>query len=639
MVFMMNYVSADIELKEAARKYLENLGMEVTTASPPFVFLAHFPNNPSALSGIGLVAESQLLSPASLEQIAAAAAQSGMARVMMFTGTVFSPEISRAALQHRVSLIDRGDLQTQAPSPVPPPPMPRQEVHSSPPTRAGSRRTPPPIPVLSPLYPLPPKPRRSFGGQLAILMVALVIGRASLTMIYDQAKENFGGSETFGGSLPSLISKPKAKTYVLPVNENSPTFENSRAEKAMAYSRELYRFNEITDPGLKALADDFLAKEGKRIPKVYLSHHQKAILENWTGLIEHPGLALLVVNLLPRRADRTTAYEWLIPALEELGDSRLIYIARAQRAEMTRLPEERAEAMSSLKEMLNDFGNGVYLIEQHTDDILSNHGEYLFESSPEEVLSLVESSEGVPTWFKKLLRGKYHLDSGWNARGTGYAKTVSDSQWKVFNRELTLAEKAFRESWDLHQHPYSGSQLISISMNLQNDRETRLWFEKTLSIRADYGIAYYNYMSSLMPRWGGSNEETKAFGKACLTPVLEGTDVSFLLVTAHMNRSVESGNKKNYWKMMPEDEKSEILQMIDRQLAANPHPAFQRYYLSLKMAMFHLFGRYEETANLFGLLGKDVDGDAYANLPLKDDDIINALLMNGIPVTFAKNPE
>lgn len=628
----MSVSAADSPLLHSVRQYLEQRGMEIVPASAPFAFLGRYPNNPAVTQGAFVAESIDRLSPDQMEAIATAASAAAIDRILIFADGMFPPEISRKAFQLCISLIDRSELQTVRPEPVRPNPPPASGGHHVPMAAISARPSPPPLPILTPVYPSHPKPKakRSLGGQVGILIAAIIIGRSSLAMIADQIKENFGGN------LSSLTFKAAAKPYVLPVNESSPTFESSRAEPSIAYARELYRLDEITDPGLKALADDFLAKEAARIPKVYLDAHKSAIDANWSRLEKHPGLALLIAELHPNRAVRIQLYDWLIPKLKELGDVRLIYLAASQKAVLTKKPEDIAAGISSLGVLLNHPETTTERIEFHFQDIISSHGRYLYDSAPREIVEAVESCETVPLWFKKLLRARYHLEAGWDARGTGYADTVSAGQWKVFDRELALAKKAFEEAWELHPHPYISAELITIAKNDQDDRETRLWFEKTLSVRADYDLAYRNYLGSLMPRWGGSNEETKAFGKACLHPALQATDVPFHLLTAHINRSIESGNKMTYWRMLPEDEKLEILEMIDTQLASRPHPASQRYYLSLKTALLYLLVRYEETATVLGQVGNDLDSGAFSGLPLTEDEIITTLVVNRIPVHFVK---
>lgn len=630
----MSVSAADSPLLHSVRQYLEQRGMEVLPASAPFTFLGRYPNNPAVTQGACLIESLDRFSPGQVEAIAAAAGPVGIDRILLFADGMFPPEISQKAFQLCISLIDRIELQTITSAPVKTNPPPVSGGHHVPMAAIPAQPSPPPLPILSPVQPSPSKPKakRSLGGQVGMLIAAIVIGRSSLAMFSDQIKEAFGGV-----NVPRLIkAEAAAEPYVLPVNENSPTFESSRAEPSITYARELYRLDEITDPGLKALADDFLAKKSARIPKVYLDAHKSAIDANLSRLEKHPGLALLIAELHPNRAVRIQIYEWLIPKLKELGDVRLIYLAASQKAAFTKKPEDIAAGISSLGALMNHPETTTERIEFHFHDIISSHGRYLYDTAPREIVEAVESCEKVPLWFKKLLRARYHLEAGWDARGTGYADTVSAAQWKVFDRELALAKMAFEEAWELHPHPYCGAQLISISKNHQNDRETRLWFEKTLSVRADYDLAYLNYLDSLMPRWGGSNEETKAFGKACLHPALQDTDVPLHLLTAHRNRSIESGNKTTYWRMLPEDEKLEILEMIDNQLASRPHPASQRYYLSLKTALLYLFVRYEETATVLGQVGNGLDSGAFSGLPLTEDEIIMTLVVNRIPVHFVK---
>lgn len=118
-----------------------------------------------------------------------------------------------------------------------------------------------------------------------------------------------------------------------------------------------------------------------------------------------------------------------------------------------------------------------------------------------------------------ILRGKYHIDDAWRARGAGYAHTVSDEGRRLMRERLMLARIDLEKAFSMNpKDPNSAASMIVVCTGLSLDKETMEdWFQKAVS--ADE-CAFYAYSAKgqyLNPKWHGSLEEFASFAHSCYT--------------------------------------------------------------------------------------------------------------------------
>jgi hypothetical protein len=106
-----------------------------------------------------------------------------------------------------------------------------------------------------------------------------------------------------------------------------------------------------------------------------------------------------------------------------------------------------------------------------------------------------------------------YLDYAHDARGSGYANTVSESGWKLFEERTAEARRILEEAWKLPTKCpewYVAMQMVSINQSWSVTK-ARALFEEANKFEPEYytyarDLAYY-----LLPKWSGEAGDTERF--------------------------------------------------------------------------------------------------------------------------------
>ena len=109
--------------------------------------------------------------------------------------------------------------------------------------------------------------------------------------------------------------------------------------------------------------------------------------------------------------------------------------------------------------------------------------------------------------------GRAYILWAWEARGSGWANTVSEEGWKLFHERIAKAEEVLLQAIKLE--PKDGdvfASLITVAMAKSDaDDEARKWFEAGFKVDPKYYILHEKMAYNLMPRWGGERGDVEAF--------------------------------------------------------------------------------------------------------------------------------
>ena len=126
-----------------------------------------------------------------------------------------------------------------------------------------------------------------------------------------------------------------------------------------------------------------------------------------------------------------------------------------------------------------------------------------------ETLDLLEKA-GVDEWLCLLWRIKIERDAAWNARGSGWAKDVTEEGWHGFSDHGAACREAFARAWELH--PYPEAAYLFSDLGPFDDEVFLQVTAAQLDFPAFFGdFLWYN----CYPRWGGSPEKMKRFAERC----------------------------------------------------------------------------------------------------------------------------
>jgi ankyrin repeat protein len=136
-----------------------------------------------------------------------------------------------------------------------------------------------------------------------------------------------------------------------------------------------------------------------------------------------------------------------------------------------------------------------------------------------DLFASLSKRQGVDVWLLRMIQGKAEVSAAWQARGGGYADTVTPAGWAGFRDHLTKAYAALTEAWKLHpEYPEAPALLVKVAMGgVKGTGEgERTWFDRAVAAQMDYLPAYDALLWALRPRWGGSYKEMYLFGLECL---------------------------------------------------------------------------------------------------------------------------
>jgi len=116
----------------------------------------------------------------------------------------------------------------------------------------------------------------------------------------------------------------------------------------------------------------------------------------------------------------------------------------------------------------------------------------------------------IDPWMDLMIQAQIAYRKAWDARGSGYANTVTKDGWRIYDEEMRkvfpLLEKAYKLRPDL-----SWSCGLALESALGDSYARELWLRRLLACRPDYAYGLSCYLFGLRPRWCGTTCEMAQF--------------------------------------------------------------------------------------------------------------------------------
>lgn len=108
--------------------------------------------------------------------------------------------------------------------------------------------------------------------------------------------------------------------------------------------------------------------------------------------------------------------------------------------------------------------------------------------------------------FVALAEAQYWIDYAWNARGGGYASSVTDDGWKLFRERLEKAERVLLDTKSYSaQLPVWYAEMIIVQSALGRPEDERdSVFLEGVTRYPTYYENYFTMQNYLLPKWGGT---------------------------------------------------------------------------------------------------------------------------------------
>jgi len=236
-----------------------------------------------------------------------------------------------------------------------------------------------------------------------------------------------------------------------------------------------------------------------------------------------------------------------------------------------------------------------------------------YEDRPQELYDAVVGRPGVDPWIENMVAGWCEVKMAWQARGTGWASTVTEDGWEGFSEHLGKAREHLTKAYQLHpEFPEAPALMITVVMGGAGEpgETERLWFDRAVAGQFDYGIPYSKLLWAYRPRWGGSHRASYEFGLEYLSTKRFDTIVPEYFLKAVRDIAVDEG-RSDLWQVPGVYEN--LCTLYDGLLAEPARSREALKWKSMHAATAWRCGRYAEARRRFEELGGDVDDGVFGS--------------------------
>jgi hypothetical protein len=237
----------------------------------------------------------------------------------------------------------------------------------------------------------------------------------------------------------------------------------------------------------------------------------------------------------------------------------------------------------------------------------------LFLDKRDEVYQAIKTVDKIDPWILNVVEGNYWIADAWKARGSGWAKTVTEAGWKGFYASLAKARTNLTTAWEMHpDYPEAATRMIQVAKGEAGQREEspHLWFDRAILAQLDYTPAYREYTEQLLPRWGGSHEAMLNFGWECLDTRRFDTDIPwqyYVMVYRIVNDLDSPGTA--LWN--DPAVYSNLQTMCEGYIKADNTPDKKTAYQSAYAAICWRTGHYDKARRILDDLGDKAEGHVF----------------------------
>jgi hypothetical protein len=133
------------------------------------------------------------------------------------------------------------------------------------------------------------------------------------------------------------------------------------------------------------------------------------------------------------------------------------------------------------------------------------------------------------------IQGIFNVDYAWDARGGGWASSVTDQGWELMRQRLLKAQNALEQAWQLDPTNYwAANEMIDVELGQGQGRDRmELWFNRAMDVYPDDYAACSAKLNYLEPKWFGSEQAMIDFGRQCLAQANWRARIPLVVVDAY----------------------------------------------------------------------------------------------------------
>lgn len=200
-----------------------------------------------------------------------------------------------------------------------------------------------------------------------------------------------------------------------------------------------------------------------------------------------------------------------------------------------------------------------------------------------------------------VLRGRVYTEAAWDARGRGWASSVTEEGWKGMAKRLAAAEEALAKAHAMDPaDPEPPTQMLVVELGQGKGADVmEAWFRKAMIADPDNMKACNHKMYYLEPKWHGSPGDMLAFGRELLEAGNWEARLPYQLIDAHLTLAGYQKDQAAYWKA--DDVWKDVQAVYLAALKRDPKADFDRSWYA-RLASW--CGRWKEAKEQFDLLGE-----------------------------------
>ncbi|HEY7120003.1 MAG TPA: hypothetical protein VH475_25670 [Tepidisphaeraceae bacterium] len=152
------------------------------------------------------------------------------------------------------------------------------------------------------------------------------------------------------------------------------------------------------------------------------------------------------------------------------------------------------------------------LIGASSADVEGDRFKLLSDAAP-----ILEKSP-VSKSLQLTVTGSALIQYAWDARGSGWASTVTPEGWKLFNERIEAARKTLEQAWRLDPTNASAAVEMLTIATAQGSTYAEMdrWYRRAIEANPASEAAINGKLFYLEPKWHGSADQMLAFGRELL---------------------------------------------------------------------------------------------------------------------------
>ncbi len=264
---------------------------------------------------------------------------------------------------------------------------------------------------------------------------------------------------------------------------------------------------------------------------------------------------------------------------------------------------------------------------------ISDQAGFLPADLAEELIDRLKTLEGFDPCTLHTAIGIYHIRTGWDKRGRGYADTVTGDGWSSFRVHMEIGRDHLEQAYRLDPtRPEAPANMIRVAMagHARQGEDERFWFKRAVKAQIDWPTAYDALIWSLRPRWGGDYDVMYQLGLACMRSGRYDTLVPFQLVRILLDIASDAEGSRDFW--VRRDVQPAANEVLTRLADRPEHARRVAYYRTLATGFSWATRRYEDARERVQALDGALDADALADMKLASRRILDDVTVFTSPV-------